>query len=89
MKQAAERSRVTPEWVLGKIKNVVIAAEADQKYNDVLRGLEMLGRHHGLFVDRTEITGKDGEAIQMEKKVTEDAESFTSAIAGLASRKRA
>ena len=27
------------------------------------KALEMLGRHHGLFVDRQEITGKDGAAL--------------------------
>jgi len=45
-------------------------------------GLAKLG---GLLTDKTELTGKDGAAIQLEQ-VKNDAQSFTSAVAGLASR---
>lgn len=40
-------------------------------------------------VSRTEHTGKDGEAIEIEQKVKEDADAVSSAIAGLAERARA
>lgn len=40
---------------------------------------------HGLLVDKAELTGKDGAAIQLEQ-VKNDAQSFTGAIAGLAAR---
>jgi hypothetical protein len=40
-------------------------------------------------VSRTEHTGKDGAAIEIEQKVREDADAVTSAIAGLAARARA
>lgn len=32
---------------------------------DPLRALELLARHHGLLVDRTELTGKDGAPIEV------------------------
>lgn len=86
-KEASDKSRVTPEWVLGKIAKTIAAAEIEGKHNEVLRGCELLGRHHSLFVDRTEISGHEGEAIEL-KKVQEDVESFTSTIASLASRNR-
>lgn len=38
---------------------------------------------------QTELTGKDGKAIEIEQKVREDADAVTSAIAGLAERARA
>ena len=84
---AAKKTFVTPEWVLNKIAKTIAAAEQDGKHNEVLRGCELLGRHHSLFVDRTEISGHDGEAIEL-KKVQEDVESFTSTIASLAARNR-
>lgn len=40
---------------------------------------------HGLLVDKAELTGKDGGAIQMEQ-VKNDAAAFTSAVVGLAAR---
>ena len=33
--------------------------------HDKQRALELLGKHHKLFTDRTEITGADGEAIKV------------------------
>lgn len=38
---------------------------------------------------QTEITGKDGKAIEIEQKVREDADAVTSAIVGLVERARA
>jgi phage terminase small subunit len=87
MGEAKTKTGVTAEFVINKIAKTIHAAEMDSKHNDVLRGCELLGRHLGMFVERTEISGKDGEAIQYEK-VTEDAADFTSTIASLASRSR-
>lgn len=85
LKEAASKSHVTPEWVLMKISKTINAAEAEGKHNEVLRGCELLGRHHSLFVDRTEISGKDGEAIQYEERKKE-ASDFTSTVLKLAAR---
>jgi phage terminase small subunit len=87
MGKRESKTGITAEFVINKIAKTIQAAEIDSKHNDVLRGCELLGRHLGMFVERTEISGADGAAIQYEK-VTEDATTFTSAIASLASRSR-
>lgn len=82
---AVEKSHVSPEWVLRKIAKTIAAAEAEGKHNEVLRGCELLGRHHSLFVDRTEVSGPDGDAIKHEE-VTQNADDFTGSIARLVKR---
>lgn len=80
-----ERMEATVDYVLTKLVTIV---EDTEKGNPqaALRGLELLGKHLGMYKDRQEISGPDGEAIKYEQKVKEDAESFTSAIARLANR---
>ncbi len=55
------------------------------KMQDQAKALENVARHLGMFVDRKEISGPDGGPMQVEQ-VQADAESFTSAILGLAAR---
>ena len=88
--QRAEHSDVTSDYVLKEIVTIVEKCKDDENYNPqaALRGLELLAKHLGMFIERTEISGKDGEAIKMQK-VQEDASDFTSAIARLAQRKGA
>lgn len=57
-------TKIDPDFVISKVTEIVQTAAKD---GDKLRGLELLARHLGMFVDRTEITGKDGGAIQMEE----------------------
>ncbi len=54
----------------------------------LLRASELLARHLGMFVERQELTGKDGGPIET-REVQEDADAFTRSIAGLADRGRA
>lgn len=85
----AERSKnsdVTKDFVLRGIQKTIKSAEEANNLTASLRGYELLARHLGMFVERTEISGPDGEAIKMEQKVKEDVESFTSSIARLARR---
>lgn len=35
------------------------------EFHDPQRALELIGKHHGLFVDRQEITGKDGADLRL------------------------
>ena len=87
----AERSKssdVTKDFVLRGIQKTIRLAEESGNHNATLRGLELLAKHLGMFVERTEISGPDGEAIRMEQKIKEDVESFTSSITRLASRGR-
>lgn len=48
-----------------------------------------IGKHLGMFKERVELTGKDGNAIEFEQKVKENADAVASAIASLAERARA
>lgn len=81
-----ERTVVDQDYVL----NNLVAIVEDTKNgnpNAALRGLELLGKHLGLYRDKQEISGPDGGAIEMEqKKVEEDVADFTSRIARLAKR---
>jgi len=45
-----------------------------------------LAKLYGLLTDKQEVTGRDGAAIKFEQ-VQNDADAFTSAIAGIAARK--
>lgn len=59
-----QATKIDPDYIIDKVVAIVNTADKD---GDKLRGLELLARHLGMFVDRTEITGKDGGAIQMEE----------------------
>jgi phage terminase small subunit len=76
---------VDPEYVVAQVTAII--SKADTKDGDKLRALELLARHLGMFIERTEISGKDGEAIEI-KKIEEDVADFTRTIAGLANRGR-
>jgi len=76
---------ITRDTVLKQIVKTMKDAESDGQHNTVLRAAELLARHLGMFIERQEISGPDGEAIRYEK-VQEDAADFRSAIARLASR---
>lgn len=85
----AERSKgtdVTKDFVLRGIQKTIKLAEEANNLNALLRGYELLAKHLGMFVDRTEISGPDGDAIKMEQKIREDVEDFTAAISRLTRR---
>lgn len=77
-----EKFSITQDYVLQKLKSIVEATE-DGNPQAALRGLELLGKHLGLYRDRTEISGPDGEAIKMEQQVKEDVTDFKSRLARL------
>ena len=81
-----EERELTADYVITKLVAIV---EDTEKGNPqaALRGIELLGKHLGMFKERTEISGPDGAAIEYQK-VQEDAADFTSAIARLADRGR-
>lgn len=78
-----EKAELTADYVLSKLVKIVEDTETGNP-QAALRGLELLGRHLGLYKDRQEISGPDGEAIQMEQKVNERAADFTSKLSRLA-----
>jgi len=86
MAQKREKSELTAQYVLLKLQSIVDATEEDNP-QAALRGLELLGKHLGLYRDRQEISGPDGEAIQVqEQKTKADVEEFRSKIASIAGR---
>lgn len=74
-------SLVDPDYVIAQVTAIISKPEA--KDGDRLRGLELLARHLGMFIDRTEITGKDGGAIELERKVEEDATALIHLLNGM------
>lgn len=84
--QKSNNNDVTKDYVLRKIVSQVEKAEKNNNPNAALRGLELLAKHLGMFVERKEISGPDGGAIEYEQKVKQDAAALESAIARLSSR---
>ncbi len=80
-----EKTELTADYVLLKLQQIVEDTETNNP-QAALRGLELLGKHLGLYKDRQEISGPDGASIQMEQKVQRDVTDFTSRIASLAKR---
>lgn len=68
--KAAKIMSVDPDYVIQGIVEIVQKEVA--KDGDKLRGYELLARIMGMFVDKTEITGKDGGAIEVEQRQIEE-----------------
>jgi len=79
-----ERLELTSDYVLTKLVDIVEKSEDNP--TAALRGLELLGKHLGLYRDRQEISGPDGGAIEMEQKAEKNAADFTSQLSRLARR---
>lgn len=80
-------STLKPEYVINKIRRTLEKAEADGNYTATLRACELLARSLGMFVERKEISGPNGDAIEF-RRVQEAADAFTSSIASLIARSR-
>lgn len=82
-----QRTMVDQDFIVQEIMNIIEKTRDGESFNAqaALRGLELLAKHLGMFTDKVELTGKDGEAIKMQK-VQEDAADFTSRLASLAKR---
>ncbi len=63
LKPAIEAAQIKAQDVLETIARLSKKAEMAEKFNDALKGQELLGRHLKLFTDKTELTGKDGNPI--------------------------
>lgn len=77
------KHELTADYVLMKLQRIVEDTEGDNP-QAALRGLELIGKHLGMYRDRQEISGPDGKAIEMEQKVTERATDFTQKLSRLA-----
>ena len=85
MDNRKERMELTADYVLNKLVSIVEENENGNP-NAALRGLELLGKHLGLYRDRQEISGPDGGAIEMEQKIKENVADFTSSLSRLIKR---
>lgn len=77
--ERTKNSDVTKDYVLRKIMRTLESAEQADNYNAVLRAAELLAKHLGMFVERTEISGPDGGAIKTEQ-IQREADDFISQI---------
>lgn len=76
---------VTEEYILRKLVKTIEKADDTNQLTALLRGLELAMKNLGMLRDKVEVTGKDGEAIQLEK-VNNDAADFARSIARIAKR---
>jgi hypothetical protein len=77
---------VNPEYVIQKVTSTIEKAEGTNNLTAVLRACELLARHLGMLTDKTEITGKDGGAIELEQRVKEEMADFTLQLKQLVDR---
>lgn len=82
----AKNSDVTSDYVLKELNEIYKEARQEKQYPSAIRSLELLGKHLSMFVERTEISGPDGEAIKYEEKIRNDIDTFSSSIARLVAR---
>jgi phage terminase small subunit len=82
-KQAKVMS-VNPEYLLQKLSDIM--GDETTRAGDKLRAIEMYMKHLGMFIERTEITGKDGEAIRVEQQTKQEADGFLSTIRRIAEK---
>jgi phage terminase small subunit len=80
-----EEILIKPEYVINKVVRTIETAEQSGNHSAVLKGCELLARHLGMFIERTEISGPNGDPIRYEQ-VKEAADAFTSAIHSLIER---
>lgn len=77
---------LTEQYVIKKLVSTIEKAESEGNHAAVLRGIELAAKNLGMLRDRTEITGKDGEAIKYEE-IQNEADAFKRRIDGLAKRR--
>jgi phage terminase small subunit len=76
---------IKPDYVIKKVVKAIEEADRDGKSAIVLKGCELLARHLGMFIERQEISGPNGDPIKYQQ-VQEAADAFTSAISSLIER---
>jgi len=87
--RAAIRTEKTVADLVTMLEEDRILAREVEQPSAAISAVMGMGKLLGLVKDKTELTGKDGAAIEINQKVREDADAVTSAIAGLVERARA
>lgn len=84
-----EKSELTIDFLVQKLLEI-IQDEQDENPTAALRAIELAGKHLGMYKERQEISGPDGNAIEIqEQRVKQSAHDFTSKLAELAKRGKA
>jgi phage terminase small subunit len=65
----AKITAISPDYVIAGLTKIL--STEGTRTADQIRVYEILARHLGMFVDKTEITGKDGGAIEIERRAVE------------------
>lgn len=61
-----ERAQITLETHLADLKRLRDSAESSEKYGPAIQAEIARGKASGLYIERTELTGKDGEPVKHE-----------------------
>lgn len=78
---------VNPDYLLQRLS--VIMNKEEARDGDKLRAIEMYMKHLGMFIERQEITGKDGGAIEVEQReIQQQADSFLNSIKNMTDRSK-
>lgn len=81
--QSRKITKIDKDYIIQKVTEIVSTASRD---SDKLRGLELLARHLGMFIERTEISGPDGEAIKFQEETEKKAQDVVSQLRSMAGR---
>ena len=81
--ERAEKTQRTALHVLKDIQDVSKEAWRDGDLKTALKGLELEGKHLGMFTEKHEHTGKDGKPIEVDHQVSPAVEAMLNTLKGL------
>lgn len=79
-----EKMELQADYLVTKL--VAIIESDEERTSDQLKAIELAGKTLALWRERQEVSGPDGQAIEMEQKVKEDVADFTSNLSRLIKR---
>lgn len=83
--QASKIMSVDADYI---IQGIIKIIDEPTRAGDKLRGYELLARLKGLFIDKQELTGRDGGPIEVEqRRIDEEATDFTRMLDAMRKRK--
>ena len=85
MEKKQQNSEVRAEYLINKLIKIIEATEDDNP-QAALRAIELAGKSIALWKERQELSGPDGQAIEIEQRTQKDVEDFKGRIAGIAAR---
>ena len=59
----AEKAETSALTIMRELEQMQLSALADGQYTAAIRAAELRGKHIGMFIERKEITGKDGAPV--------------------------